>query len=260
MLMELGLVEQRLKAAHEVLDGAAVTDVAKRNGVTRQTVHTWLRRYASSGSTSKPETCPHQMTAVVEARIVEMRRTHPAWVRGPSAPTWPEKCHTAARAILDLSGPGPSPTARAHSSQTIQVGLQAVGAVFGPTGLRPPPEVIGEMGPTARSLSPRGAPPERYAMTLRYRDDLLKGLESRRTEVVSKESAVRGQGEEVREDERVDPGDGVDGETGHQVATLDSQDVLAVVDLDDIVSSSLDDRCIPTTPSGIAQISCHSIR
>ena len=35
MLVELGLVEQRLKAVHEVLDGATVTDVAKRNGVTR---------------------------------------------------------------------------------------------------------------------------------------------------------------------------------------------------------------------------------
>ena len=75
--MELGLVEQRLKAVHEVLDGATVTDVAKRNGVTRQTVHAWLRRYASSGvaglvdKTSKPESCPHQMTPVVEARIVE---------------------------------------------------------------------------------------------------------------------------------------------------------------------------------------------
>jgi transposase InsO family protein len=85
MLVELGLVEQRLKAVHEVLDGATVTDVAKRNGVTRQTVHTWLRRYASSGvaglvdKTSKPESCPHQMTPVVEARIVEMRRTHPTW-------------------------------------------------------------------------------------------------------------------------------------------------------------------------------------
>jgi len=80
-----GLVEQRLKAVHEVLDGATVTDVAKRNGVTRQTVHTWLRRYASSGvaglvdKTSKPESCPHQMTPVVEARILEMRRTHPGW-------------------------------------------------------------------------------------------------------------------------------------------------------------------------------------
>ena len=49
MLVELGLVEQRLRAVQEVLDGATVTDVAKRNGVTRQTVHTWLRRYASSG-------------------------------------------------------------------------------------------------------------------------------------------------------------------------------------------------------------------
>ena len=43
MLVELGLVEQRLKAVHEVLDGATVTDVAKRNGVTRQTVHTCVR-------------------------------------------------------------------------------------------------------------------------------------------------------------------------------------------------------------------------
>jgi transposase-like protein len=40
-------VEQRLKAVQEILDGATVTDVAQRNGVTRQTVHAWLRRYAS---------------------------------------------------------------------------------------------------------------------------------------------------------------------------------------------------------------------
>ena len=85
MLVELGLVEQRLRAVQEVLDGATVTDVAVRNGVTRQTVHTWLRRYASSGvaglvdKTSKPESCPHQMTPVTEARIVEMRRAHPGW-------------------------------------------------------------------------------------------------------------------------------------------------------------------------------------
>ena len=45
MLVELGLVEQRLKAVNEVLDGATVTDVAVRNGVTRQTVHTSTMRY-----------------------------------------------------------------------------------------------------------------------------------------------------------------------------------------------------------------------
>lgn len=54
-------------AVHEVLAGATVTDVAKRNGVTRQTVHTWLRRYADPGvaglvdKASKFERCPHQM-------------------------------------------------------------------------------------------------------------------------------------------------------------------------------------------------------
>jgi transposase-like protein len=45
VLVELGLVEQRYKAVLEVLDGAlSVTDVARRYGVGRQTVHRWLRR------------------------------------------------------------------------------------------------------------------------------------------------------------------------------------------------------------------------
>ena len=45
VLVELGLVEQRYKAVSEVLsDGATVTDVARRYGVSRQTVHVWLRR------------------------------------------------------------------------------------------------------------------------------------------------------------------------------------------------------------------------
>ena len=85
MLVELGVVEQRTKAVFEVLDGASVTEVARRYGVTRQTVHGWLRKYANEGFSalvdrpSKPEHCPHQMPAVIEARIVEMRRAHPAW-------------------------------------------------------------------------------------------------------------------------------------------------------------------------------------
>jgi hypothetical protein len=43
LLVELGVAEQRFAAVREVLDGASVTDVARRNGVARQTVHTWLR-------------------------------------------------------------------------------------------------------------------------------------------------------------------------------------------------------------------------
>jgi hypothetical protein len=45
VLVELGLVEQRCQAVLEVLNNAStVTDVAVRFGVTRQTVHRWLRR------------------------------------------------------------------------------------------------------------------------------------------------------------------------------------------------------------------------
>jgi hypothetical protein len=42
MLVELGLVEQRLKAVNEVLDGATVTDLAERNGVTRSADSMWV--------------------------------------------------------------------------------------------------------------------------------------------------------------------------------------------------------------------------
>lgn len=85
MLVELGLVDQRYKAVLEVLDGATVVDVARRNGVVHQTVHHWLRRYARDGlaglvdGSPKPRSCPHQMAPEVEAAIVELRRDHPGW-------------------------------------------------------------------------------------------------------------------------------------------------------------------------------------
>jgi transposase InsO family protein len=86
VLVELGLVEQRYQAVLAVLnDGALVTDVARRTGVSRQTVHEWLVRYANHGlagladSSSRPRSCPHQMSPQVEARIVELRREHPGW-------------------------------------------------------------------------------------------------------------------------------------------------------------------------------------
>ena len=45
VLVELGLVEPRYQAVLEVLQqGATVTEVAVRFGVTRQTVHRWLRQ------------------------------------------------------------------------------------------------------------------------------------------------------------------------------------------------------------------------
>ena len=73
LLVELGLVEQRYNAVREVLDGATVTDVARRNGVSRQTVHTWLRRYASSGiaglidSSCRADVSPTSITKISSA-------------------------------------------------------------------------------------------------------------------------------------------------------------------------------------------------
>jgi transposase len=49
MLVELSAVEQRYKAVLEVLEGASVTDVARRFSVARQTVHVWLNNYAAMG-------------------------------------------------------------------------------------------------------------------------------------------------------------------------------------------------------------------
>jgi transposase len=86
VLVELGLVEQRYQAVLEVLvEGATVTEVAGDFGVTRQSVHRWLRRYAAQGlaglvdQSTAPGSCPHQMPPAVEAAIVELRREHPGW-------------------------------------------------------------------------------------------------------------------------------------------------------------------------------------
>lgn len=86
VLAVVSVSEQRLLAVREVLDaGASVTDVARRYGVDRRTVHRWLVRYANEGmaglvdQSSKPDSCPHQIPPVVEALIVGMRRAHPGW-------------------------------------------------------------------------------------------------------------------------------------------------------------------------------------
>jgi len=65
VLIELGVVEQRHKAVLEVMDGLPVTEVALRYGVTRQTVHRWLRWYATQ-----------LLRAGVNAEVVSERLGH----------------------------------------------------------------------------------------------------------------------------------------------------------------------------------------
>lgn len=99
MLVDLNVVELRYQAVLEVLrDGATVTDVAKRNGVTRQTVHAWLRKYAAKGlagladGSAKPLSCPHQMTPEIEARIVALRRANEGGALGRWRTSWSWSC------------------------------------------------------------------------------------------------------------------------------------------------------------------------
>ncbi len=79
-------MEQRYQAVSLVVhDGESVVEVARRFGVSRQTVHAWLARYEAGGLAAladrshRPKGCAHQMPAAVEALVLEMRRMHSHW-------------------------------------------------------------------------------------------------------------------------------------------------------------------------------------
>ncbi len=80
------MAEQRYRAVLAVIgEGQTVKDVAAAVGVSRQTLHAWLARYEADGlegladRSRRPASCPHQMPAEVEARVLELRRRHPSW-------------------------------------------------------------------------------------------------------------------------------------------------------------------------------------
>jgi transposase len=78
-------MEQRYHAVMEVVSGAPVTEVTRRYGVSRQTVHGWLARYERDGLTGladhshRPRYQPRQLDAQVEALICQLRGAHPRW-------------------------------------------------------------------------------------------------------------------------------------------------------------------------------------
>src|SRR3954454_3701019 len=85
-MRELSVAEQRYLAVLAVIaDGHDVTAVAEQWSVSRQTLHAWLARYEAAGleglgdRSHRPASCPHQMPAVVEAAVLEMRRQHRWW-------------------------------------------------------------------------------------------------------------------------------------------------------------------------------------
>lgn len=84
-LVDLSVVEQRYRAVLAVLAGASVSETAAQVGVSRQTMHSWLRRYRESGLSGladrsrRPKSSPSQLSPEVEAMVCELRREHPRW-------------------------------------------------------------------------------------------------------------------------------------------------------------------------------------
>src|SRR5687767_11692814 len=86
MLVELSVMEQRYQAVLAVVqDGWKVVEVAHRLGVSRQSIHSWIKRYEAGGLASladhshRPKSCSHQIDPEIEAAICELRRQHPGW-------------------------------------------------------------------------------------------------------------------------------------------------------------------------------------
>ncbi|OMC15918.1 IS481 family transposase [Mycobacterium colombiense] len=85
-MRELSVAEQRYQAVMAVIsDGLSISQVAEKVGVSRQTLHSWLARYEAEGldgltdRSHRPVSCPHQMPAVVQAAVLELRRSRPYW-------------------------------------------------------------------------------------------------------------------------------------------------------------------------------------
>jgi transposase len=78
----MSVVEQRYRAVLAVERGEPKNEVAAQFGVSRQTLHSWLVRYACDGlagltdRSHRPQSCPHQASAEVEAAVCELRREH----------------------------------------------------------------------------------------------------------------------------------------------------------------------------------------
>jgi transposase InsO family protein len=85
MLWELSVSDQRYRAVLEVAAGVPVTEVAERYGVSRQSVHGWLRRYRDEGPSGLADrghtvhAHPWQIPAELESAVCELRRAHKRW-------------------------------------------------------------------------------------------------------------------------------------------------------------------------------------
>src|SRR3954447_17619079 len=126
-----------------VVDGARVSEVAAEVGVSRQSVHSWLARYREAGLAgladrpSRPRSSPNQASAAVEARVCELRRTHPRWgaqrivhelMRGPAVPEPMPSRATVHRILVRHGAPGSAAAGQKRRGYAATVGKFPGGA------------------------------------------------------------------------------------------------------------------------------------
>jgi transposase len=79
------MVEYRYRAVREVLGGSPIGEVAARYGTSRQSLHSWRRRFEAEGMpgladrSRRPRSSPARLAAEVEALVCQLRREHPRW-------------------------------------------------------------------------------------------------------------------------------------------------------------------------------------
>ena len=67
------------------MDGANISLLCERFGVSRKTGYKWLNRWKSEGDSGlldqsrRPAASPNQTSPSVESQVVKLRRMHPAW-------------------------------------------------------------------------------------------------------------------------------------------------------------------------------------
>ncbi|MFI1031245.1 helix-turn-helix domain-containing protein [Streptomyces sp. NPDC020951] len=77
------MTQYRYRAVCEVLGGSPVGEVAERYATSRQSLHTWRKRFEQEGlpglvdRSCRPQNSPSRLSAAVEAEVCELRRQHP---------------------------------------------------------------------------------------------------------------------------------------------------------------------------------------
>jgi putative transposase len=86
---EMSSMDQRMQFIADHQRGLYVmTELCARYGISRKTGYKWLTRYATDGArglterSHAPHVCPHRISDVLAALLLDARRAHPSW--GPA--------------------------------------------------------------------------------------------------------------------------------------------------------------------------------